>query len=414
MENYGDPSGGYNFPPQQYMVPPPAPYMAPQQFYANLTALHSPVPTSETPIPTPRKRVASNSQPQSPPKRKRGRPAGSTKAKTTAAQRAKPAAKSQPKVAQRKSVKENIPQPETIELSDSDNEIEKTDTGKIRHWQPDERTTFYRFLLAFDPVGDKRFVQHQVDPGRVYRRASEILFSGERSAASIKSMWLRSLDAFQWIRAFESFTGNGGGDPDSDDPEAILKKKLAAARKSGLPLGSLKPSTITEWEDNGWWDLFNDRLGTSAKVAREVVQNSAASISDIDDNFDEEEGDSEGNIHPLLLEESRAIKKAAMLAPSVPKTPAAIVSEPKHVPSSAFRKQTTNSFGNIGEYMKMKMISEEKKTTVLDAKLGLEREKLELDKMKGKVEMARSVFAMDGTTEEVKDAANAFLLSLFK
>ncbi|KAJ7836435.1 hypothetical protein B0H13DRAFT_2678124 [Mycena leptocephala] len=259
MENYGDPSGGYNFPPQQYMVPPPAPYMAPQQFYANLTALHSPVPTSETPVPTPCKRVASNSQPQSPPKHKRGRPAGSTKAKMAAAQKAKPAAKSQPKVAQRNSVKENIPPPEMIELSDSDNEIEKTDTGKIRHWQPDERTTFYRFLLAFDPVGDKRFVQHQVDPGRVYRQASEILFSGERSAASIKSMWLCSLNAFQWIRAFESFTGNGGGDPDSDDPEAI-KKKLAAARKLGLPLGSLKPSTITEWEDNGWWDLFNDRF----------------------------------------------------------------------------------------------------------------------------------------------------------
>lgn len=219
--------------------------------------------------------MASNSQPQSPPKRKRGCPAGSTKAKTAAAQRAKPAAKSQPKVAQRKSVKENIPPLEMIKLSDSDNEIEKTDTGKIWHWQPDERTTFYQFLLAFDPVGDKRFVQHQVDPGRVYRRvclihsfsgstksfamASEILFSGECSAASIKSMWLHSLNVFQWIRAFESFTGNGGGDPDSDDPEAILKEKLAAACKLGLPLRSLKPSTIMEWEDNGWWDLFNDQ-----------------------------------------------------------------------------------------------------------------------------------------------------------
>ncbi|KAJ7866145.1 hypothetical protein B0H13DRAFT_2561643 [Mycena leptocephala] len=242
MENYGDPSGGYNFPPQQYMVPPPAPYMAPQQFYANLTALHSPVPTSETPVPTPCKRVASNSQPQSPPKHKRGRPAGSTKAKMAAAQKAKPAAKSQPKVAQRNSVKENIPPPEMIELSDSDNEIEKTDTGKIRHWQPDERTTFYRFLLAFDPVGDKRLCSTST---KSFAKASEILFSGERSAASIKSMWLCSLNAFQWIRAFESFTA--------------IKKKLAAARKLGLPLGSLKPSTITEWEDNGWWDLFNDR-----------------------------------------------------------------------------------------------------------------------------------------------------------
>ncbi|KAJ7854870.1 hypothetical protein B0H13DRAFT_2358219 [Mycena leptocephala] len=379
MENSGYPSGGYNFPPPQYMVPPPAPYMPPQQFYNHLTTLHLPVPTSEIPVPTPRKRAASNSQPQSPPaKRKRGCPAGSSKTKAAVASSAKPAAKARPKATKRKSVKENIPPPETVELSDSDNEIEKTDNGKTRHWQPGERSTFYQFLLAFDAVGDKRFEQHQTDPDRVYKRASEILFSG-------------------WIRAFESFTGNGGGDPDSDDPEAILKKKLAAVHKSGLPLGSLKPSTITEWEDNGWWDLFNDRLGTSAKVAREVVRNSAASISDIDDNFDEEEGESEGNIHPLLREESRATKKAAAHAPSVPKTPAAIVSEPKHAPSSAFRKQNRQF----------------KKATVLDAKLSLERERLELDKMKGKVEMARSVFAMDGTTE-VKDAANAFLLGLFK
>jgi hypothetical protein len=61
------------------------------------------------------------------------------------------------------------------------------------------------------------------------------------------------------MHAFNSFTGNGGGDPDSDDPEATLKDKIAAARGSGLHFGSLKPETITEWERNGWYDLFNNR-----------------------------------------------------------------------------------------------------------------------------------------------------------
>lgn len=85
------------------------------------------------------------------------------------------------------------------------------------------------------------------------------LFEGARSADSVKSMYMRSLETFAWIRAFNNFTGNGGGDPDSDDPEAVLKSKIAAARGAGLHLGALKPATITEWERNGWFDLFNGR-----------------------------------------------------------------------------------------------------------------------------------------------------------
>jgi hypothetical protein len=63
--------------------------------------------------------------------------------------------------------------------------------------------------------------------------------------------------------------------------------------------------------------------------------------------------------------------------------------------------------------MKMRMISDEKKATALDARLALEREKLELDKAKSKVEMARLVFTMDGVDEEVKTAANSYLKYLF-
>ncbi|KAJ7435648.1 hypothetical protein B0H11DRAFT_673196 [Mycena galericulata] len=223
-------------------------------------------------------------------------------------------------------------------------------------------------------------------------------------------MWGRSLDTYTWMRTFEGFTGNGGGDADSDDPTAILKKKLVAARKSGLHLGALNPATITEWEDNGWCELFDDRLGTSAKVSRQFARNSASIISDFEDGLSDEERDSDSNIHPALRDGSRAANAAASL---VPKTPAAVVSEPKHVPSSNLRKQANNSFGNIGEFMKMKMVSEEKKTNALQARLDLEREKLELDKAKGKVEMARAVLTMDGVDDEVKATANAYLKCLF-
>ncbi|KAJ7310895.1 hypothetical protein DFH08DRAFT_943907 [Mycena albidolilacea] len=354
--------------------------------------LDAPVPTVDNAVPTTRRRTISGSDSESlSVKRGRGRPRGS-------GTRTKPASRPKSKAKPQKD-KEN--HPPTIELDDSDADIEKTADGKPRHWKADERTPFYEFLLEPTEAGDKRFAQHKTYPGHVYKRAAELVFKGRRSADSIKSMYGRSLETFTWMRAFESFTGNGGGDADCDDPEAILKKKLVAARKSGLVLGSLKPATITEWEENGWWTLFNDRLGTSAKVSRPVIRNSASAISDIDESGNDSDN-SDSNIHPDLRAR----------APPVPKTPAATVSEPKHTPASNLRKQAGLSFGNLGDFVKMKMVSEEK-NTMLEARLKLDREKLELEITKGKVDMASTVLGIPGADENVKVAANAYLLSLF-
>ncbi|KAJ7126592.1 hypothetical protein C8R43DRAFT_1134917 [Mycena crocata] len=418
MEQQRVPLGEYNFPGPQYMhmvPPPPAPYMAPEQFYGHLMPFSTPQQSPDSPAPYGRKRASSDSSVDVPAVEellpRRGRPRGSkNKAKTPTTTKAKaPKPKPTAKPAKKKSKKaDQNTAPVAIELSDSDDDTEKTKDGKVRHWTADERTLFYQFLLAFDEEGEKRFEQHKKNPGHVYKRASELVFKGSRSAPSIKSMYTRSIDTFTWMLAFDSFTGNGGGDPDSDDPTAI-QKRLTAARKAGLNLGSLKPATITEWDDNGWYDLFNDRLGTSAKISREVVRNSASALSDAEDNLDDYGADSDANINPVLLAQSRT----AASHPAPPKTPAATVTEPKHTPSSAYRKQTSNSFGAIGDFMKMKMVSEEKRTHALDAKLQLEQEKLELDKAKVKVDMARNVFQMEGASDQVKDAANAYLLSIF-
>jgi len=268
MEQNSISAGEYNFPPPQYLVPPPAPYIPPGQFYAHLLHTHSQEPAPDAPeiaVPSACKRAGSPTQSPAPAKRGRGRPLGSKK-KAPPAPRIKADAKaaSQP-VSKSKDAKENDP-PAVYELSDSDSDIDRPEGGGKR-WTVPERTGFYKFLLACDAQGDKRFEQHKTDPGHVYKRASSIVFKGSRGVAAIKGMWGRSIEIYAWIRAFEGFTGNGRGDADCDDPQAILKNKLVAARRSGLPLGSLKPATITQWEDEGWYELFNDRLGTSAKVS---------------------------------------------------------------------------------------------------------------------------------------------------
>jgi hypothetical protein len=189
-----------------------------------------------------------------------------------------PKPKTKPKAAKKdKSNKENLPP--VIDIMDSDDELEKNEDGKPRYWTAEEKTCFFEFLFGPDADAERRFTQHKVNPGHVYKRVScfrcsrtyrpdslkaSELFDGARSADSVKSLYVRSLETFTWMRAFNSFTGNGGGDPDSDDPEAILKRKIAAARGSGLHVGALKPATITEWERNGWYDLFNSRCVFSA------------------------------------------------------------------------------------------------------------------------------------------------------
>ncbi|KAJ6486656.1 hypothetical protein C8R45DRAFT_1097951 [Mycena sanguinolenta] len=381
--------------------------MTPGQFFGNPLPFSTPEAVANAPDPTPvptRKRVGSDVVAPDPPKRGRGRPRKETTAPSDQAKKSKPAPKPKaPKGAKSAEVQTNQENtPPTIDLADSDDdEIEKTEDGKTRHWTPEEKTRVFSFILGPDEEGDKRFEQHKVNPGHVYKKASE-LFNGTRSPGSVKSMYVRSLDTFVWMRAFNSFTGNGGGDADSNDPAAILKGRMKAARSAGLHLGTLKPATILEWEKKGWWDLFNDRLGTSAKVTRPVVRNSAMALSDSDNDSSGDEG-SDANIDPALRKP----------APTLPKTPAATVSEAKHTPSSAFQKKVNSSFGGLGEFMKLKAAAEEKKVSVLDARLALEREKLEIDKTKGKFDMAERVLGMPNVDAEVKQAANAFILSYF-
>ncbi|KAK7000627.1 histone acetyltransferase [Favolaschia claudopus] len=412
--------GDYVFPPPEYLLPNYVPYDP----YYDLPTLPNPsatlndapgAPDSSDDVSTPpaalndtstpsvsqpaasRKRAGSDSVVSSTPvKRRPGRPRGSKSKANTAATKKGGKAASKSSTANTDN-QENIP-PEPIDILDSEDEMNVTADGKIKRWTPEERTQAYEFILGADENGNKRFGQLQKNPSHVYKRTSEMVFEGVRSPDSVKSMYVRSLETFGWIRVFNSFTGNGAGDADCDgDPMAILKARLTDVRGAGLAIGSLKPATIAQWEEKGWYDLFQYRYGGSSKITRKVARNSASALSDREEEVSSEEAD------------TKDVKPAGR----VPKTPVSTVSEPKHTPASGFRKQVGSSLNSLGEFMKVKLVSEEKKAGVLDAKLKLEREKFEVDKMRGKVEMAHQVLNSAGASDEVRNAANAFLLGLF-
>lgn len=154
----------------------------------------------------------------------------------------------------------------------------------------------------------------------------------------------------------------------------------------------------------------------NAKVSRTVVRSSASALSDMEDDLNDSTSD---NIDPALLADDVATPPPPKTLATV-KNPAAIVSEPKFTPASKFRAQASSSIGNMGEFMKLKMVSEEKKANAMERKLDLDTAKFELEKKRAKVdtqqakvEMARTVFQMDGVDPQVRKAANEYLLTLF-
>ncbi|KAJ7880179.1 hypothetical protein B0H13DRAFT_2667809 [Mycena leptocephala] len=206
-------------PPQgSYMAPPHAPYMSPDQFYGHpspFVVTEIPPNASVDAVNSTRKRACSEAADTSPPaKRGRGRPRKvvnddvPAKAKASV-RRAKPKAQTKTKAVKKdKSNQENLPP--VINIMDSDDELEKDEGGKPRFWTAEEKTRFFEFFLGPDADAERRFKQHKVNPGHVYKRASE-LFHGARTADSVKSLYVRSLDTFTWMRAFNSFTGTAVG-----------------------------------------------------------------------------------------------------------------------------------------------------------------------------------------------------------
>ncbi|KAJ7754665.1 hypothetical protein DFH07DRAFT_1029118 [Mycena maculata] len=125
-----------------------------------------------------------------------------------------------------------------------------------KHWPVTDRDKLFKFILGQDAEGDKRSEQHKKNPGHIYDVALKNLFKGKHTVDVIRSQWQCTVKLYGRMVVFAKFTGNGGVDPNTDDPSAVLKGKLGGAHTARLAIGSLIPVTILEW------DLFDQQAPT--------------------------------------------------------------------------------------------------------------------------------------------------------
>ncbi|KAG1720965.1 hypothetical protein EDD22DRAFT_962669 [Suillus occidentalis] len=153
------------------------------------------------------------------------------------------------------------------------------------HWSDEDTKLLLETLLG----GDSEFYEGLTGNAKhIFKKVSEHIFKGRRSPESIKGRYERLRRVFSYILTFESITGNGGGDPDVE----VLDEKIENARTAGKDIGNLSGATLKKWYDEGWYALFNDRLGEHPGLVREEDFRSGM-ISDTIDISSEEGSDGE-------------------------------------------------------------------------------------------------------------------------
>ncbi|KAK7021724.1 Histone acetyltransferase [Paramarasmius palmivorus] len=196
-----------------------------------------------------------------------------------------------------------------------------------KHWSDADQATVYVFLLGPGNTRNFDYVKDRNGGKYIFSKVvQECKLSQTRSWEAVKSLFGRAFKTYTAIKALEDFTGGGGdGDFDMDNDEeavAAYSRKLAAAKSSGVDIGTLSAALVHKWHEKGWYTLFHDRYSDSVRVDRHHDYHSAQ--NNLTENEDTD------------IEEVKAIKPASQT-----------VSEPKHTPKKPSKVQQSSSANNI-------------------------------------------------------------------
>ncbi|KAG1792522.1 uncharacterized protein HD556DRAFT_1444519 [Suillus plorans] len=184
-----------------------------------------------------------------------------------------------------------------------------------------------------------------------YRKVSEQKFSGKRSPESVRSRYERLRKLFTYILAFESMTGNGEGDPDVEE----LDEQIKNARAAGKDVGNLSGIMLKRWYTEGWYELFNNRLGEHPGLVRQHDFHSGT-ISDIVEIRSDEGAGGDG-FESTDAEEKPARKKGNRVSKRQ-ETP----SSSKGVPAPRHKRKSSHT--NMGSELADYLVSNAEYTSV--------------------------------------------------
>ncbi|KAG2743575.1 hypothetical protein P692DRAFT_20879011 [Suillus brevipes Sb2] len=211
------------------------------------------------------------------------------------------------------------------------------------NWSDEDTKLLLETLLGSD---SQLYEKLMVNAKYVYKKVASTVFNGRRSPESVRGRYERLRKVFSYILNFESMTGNGGGDPDVDE----LDDKIENAWMAGKDVGTLSGAMLKKWYVEGWYSLFNERLGEHPGLVREEEFRSGT-ISDAiieigDSNNESNKGDTsdDGFSSDESSKKTTRPKKKPKVTASRSKNEKPV--SQKGVPAPRHKRQVSQNIGN--------------------------------------------------------------------
>ncbi|KAI6039436.1 hypothetical protein EDC04DRAFT_2603200 [Pisolithus marmoratus] len=257
--------------------------------------------------------------------------------------------------------------------------------------------------------------------------------------------WLRKV--FTQILTYESFTGNGDGDADTEDFDGRIEK----VRQAGKAVGDLNGTVLKVWYEKGWYEAskinkwllvtentwFKIRLGNHPGLSREQEHHSGqisdADIVDLESESGVDGGESDLDetsatskappAQKMKLETAAVSMKSKGKGTTVCK-PSTGVPEPRHkktlsrtglgsevahfLTMNVSYLETTAKAEN--EHLELLKKREDRESQNQEFRHGKEQWEVELAEIDAKVRNAQEILVMEQMPEDLKMAARNVLM----
>ncbi|KAF9233646.1 hypothetical protein BU15DRAFT_66400 [Melanogaster broomeanus] len=135
-------------------------------------------------------------------------------------------------------------------------------------WSEDDTTKFITEIFA------NRWDKFNHNRNHVLREiVKSKLLSVPRNVKSLSSKIDHLRRAWRYMYNFETWTGNGGGDPDL--PEKEIDECIQKCKKAGRKVGTLSANSYKLWKRLQWYDMMAARLEEHPGICREDERNSS-------------------------------------------------------------------------------------------------------------------------------------------
>ncbi|KAG1804016.1 hypothetical protein EV424DRAFT_1581703 [Suillus variegatus] len=286
------------------------------------------------------------------------------------------------------------------------------------NWTNDETRILLEALLGPD---SELYTELGTNAKYAYRKVSQTKFDGKRSPQSVRSRYERLRKLFTYILAFESMTGNGEGDPDVKE----LDEQIKNARVAGRDVGNLSGTMLKRWYTEGWYELFNNRLGEHPGLVREHDFRSGTISDTIEISSDEDAKDANSGFESADAEAKPARKSTAKGGTASTKTQEKSLTS-RGVPAPRHKRQSSRtSMGSElaeyltsnAEYMRHMMKSDNDRLKIQQKRENRQDEKQAADaraaQVEARVRNAREVLADEMMPDDMKEVARKVLMDYF-